>query len=211
MNDSVKLCICSACTSKIKRIPSERCPVCGLVTPLGSSVCWNCASKTIYFKSHKSPYFYEDDVRRAVIRFKFYGKTHYADAMGTVMAAYIPFGVNIDYITWVPMTKTAIKARGYNQAELLAKTVSEYSNAQCIELLYKKRTVKRQSSLKASERIKNVKGIFGCTHDLHGKNILLVDDIYTTGATMNECSKILKKHGANEVYCITFASTKVKK
>ncbi|MDY6314744.1 MAG: ComF family protein [Clostridia bacterium] len=211
MEDGTQLCLCRSCAAKVSRIPSERCPVCGLVTPLGSNVCWECASKKIYFKSHKSPYFYENEVRRSLLRFKFYGKAHYAKTMGIIMASYIPYDVNIDYITWVPMTVKQIKARGYNQSKLLAKSVSEYSSGELKELLFKVKSISKQSRLNAAARASNIKGAFSCGEDLNGKNILLVDDIYTTGSTLNECSKVLKHCGANEIYCLTFASTRMKK
>lgn len=78
------------------------------------------------------------------------------------------------------------------------------------ELLVKIKNTEKQSKTKASKRAENVKGAFSCGHDLHGKNILLIDDVFTTGATLNECSKVLKKCGADRIYCLTFASAKPK-
>ena len=109
------------------------------------------------------------------------------------------------------MTAKQIKARGYNQSKLLAKSVSEYSSGELKELLFKVKSISKQSRLNAAARASNIKGAFSCGEDLNGKNILLVDDIYTTGSTLNECSRVLKHCGANEIYCLTFASTRMKK
>ena len=208
--DDVKLCVCKRCSENIKRIPSERCPVCGLVTPLGSNVCWSCASKKMYFNYHRSPYFYEDDVRRTILRLKFARKAQYCKTMGIIMAAYIPYDVNFDCVTWVPMTKKQVKQRGFNQSELLAREIAKVCGFVPCELLVKIKNTEKQSKTKASKRAENVKGAFSCGHDLHGKNILLIDDVFTTGATLNECSKVLKKRGADRIYCLTFASAKPK-
>lgn len=110
-----------------------------------------------------------------------------------------------DCITYVPMFKKREKARGYNQARLLAQELAERVNCECVALLEKITYTKNQASLTRSERETNLVGTFAATC-ASPKSVLLVDDVMTTGATANECAKVLKKAGAKTVYVLTFAS-----
>ncbi len=210
MEDSAKLCVCRKCFGEIERIPPQRCPVCGRVTVLGNSVCWRCSSQKIPYSLHRSVYFYEGAVRRSIIRLKFQNKPQYADTMGRIISVYIPHGKTFDAVAYVPMTQKAEKKRGYNQSQLIAEGLSEASGLKTCELLVKVRETKKQSTLNFEKRQKNIKGAFKTTGDVRGKRIILVDDVFTTGATMCECASVLKRAGAAEVVCLSFAMTKEK-
>jgi len=115
---------------------------------------------------------------------------------------------DVEAIVPVPLHPKREKIRGFNQAQIIAKELAKYKG---IELLEKKlirvKNIPPQTSLEASERKKNVRGAFAVKNgeSLKGKIILLVDDVYTTGATIKECSLALKKAGAREVRAITLA------
>lgn len=111
------------------------------------------------------------------------------------------------YITYVPMYKKRQRERGFNQAELIAKKVGEITKREVVPLLTKKKDNKSQVGLNPKERIENVSGVFAAAtlSKVQPYSILLVDDVYTTGATMAECIKTLKKAGVKKVWGFTLA------
>lgn len=98
----------------------------------------------------------------------------------------------IDYITFVPVSEKKIRTRGYNQCELLAEEVSNYANIEILECLKKTRDTKDQHFLNTEDRKKNLKNAFEVSKDIKGKRIILIDDIHTSGNTVDECYKTLK-------------------
>ena len=104
------------------------------------------------------------------------------------------------------------KERGYNQSELLAKEVGLRTGLSVFDNLKKVKETDRQKKLTAKERRENLKGVFDVVRadEIKGKNVLVIDDVYTTGATINECARVLKRAGARKVYSITAAQTAFK-
>jgi competence protein ComFC len=115
------------------------------------------------------------------------------------------------YITYVPMYKKKERERGFNQAELIAKKIGKMTNREVIPLLTKTKDNRSQVGLDPQERIENVKGAFDLSKPSFDgekpgfRNILLVDDVYTTGATMNECKKVLQGAGIKNIWGFTLA------
>lgn len=110
-----------------------------------------------------------------------------------------------DLVSFVPLTKQKLNTRGFNQAQVLAELLRGKYSLEVRSVLEKKRETINQADLKPKERRKNLRGIFRCREDLPGKRVLLVDDVSTTGTTLNECSKVLKKAGAARVYGVVLA------
>lgn len=110
-------------------------------------------------------------------------------------------------ITYVPMFKKKQRYRGFNQSEIIAKKIGELFNLEVIELLEKNRETESQTKLDKEQRLENVKNAFVGAGFPRPENVLLVDDIFTTGATLNECKKILKKAGIKKIECFTLART----
>lgn len=155
-----------------------------------------------------SPLIYEDDVRRAIISFKFsdkpfYGKT-LAYFMNKAMEYVYPYE-KFDLIIPVPLYKKNFKKRGYNQAEILAENINANSAEYDKDNLIRIKDGGAQSMRNAIERADALKGCFVCVYGVEGKNILLVDDIYTTGATLEHCATELKRMGAARVVGLTCA------
>ncbi len=120
----------------------------------------------------------------------------------------------IDGIVHIPMKRSKKARRGFNQSELLSNNISKISKIPCINILNEKSYSMIQKSLQINERFINVLGRFSIKPDnavIKGRNLLLVDDVYTTGATLNECARVLKNHGADKVYAIVMGDTQRKK
>lgn len=201
--------LCSDCREAIeayRKIP--KCTVCG--QPSGAEpLCESCKKKLPSFHLATTCYFYHGKMKEALLDYKFRHQFYKAKGFAKLMKETIEaLGVEIDLITAVPTGFSSIAAHGYNSPLEMAYLLKQYLKRPLYPgLLRKKPFVKRQSSLNRERRLQNVKGsfLFAKWHQkkMKGKQILLVDDVYTTGATANECSRILKKNGAAAVYVVT--------
>ncbi|GAB1476000.1 ComF family protein [Bacillota bacterium] len=151
--------------------------------------------------------------RRLVHDFKYRGKSYLAGNLGLLMFERIRAeGIRPDFVVSVPMHKNKERRRGYNQADLLAGTVSEKMGVPLLKgLLIRTKDTYPMSMLNAKMRKENTKGVFRTAEWVKGiikdKTILLVDDVFTTGSTAEACSLELKKAGAGSVYVLTFAAS----
>lgn len=166
-----------------------------------------------FFSLCVSPLYYEDDVRKSILRFKFNNATHYADIYSGLIAECVTeyLSGSYDLITWVPLSSKRLKKRGYDQAMLLAMSTALKMNDVAVELLVKHTDVPAQSGIGGAERRRaNISGVYSVYDEelIRGKRILLIDDITTTGSTLSECAKMCKMAGATEVVCATLARTK---
>lgn len=160
-----------------------------------------------------SPLYYENEVRDAILRFKFNDATNYADLFGGFIANCIEENLKgrYDIISWVPLSSKRLKKRGYDQAMLLAMSAALKLDDVAVELLHKHTEVPAQSGVGSSEKRRaNISGVYSVADEdlVRGRRILLIDDIVTTGATLSECAKTLKYSGAKEVLCCTLARTR---
>ncbi len=184
-----------------------------------TDLCRECRTDTPEFPKHskKLPYlagwtalwYYEDSVRRSILRFKFYNARSYADAYGRMLAMKLAAeGTNFDLLTWVPISRMRKWRRGYDQVELIARAVGKELGIDPVLTLKKWRNNPPQSGISdASQRRANVLGVYQVLDPafISGKRILLLDDIMTTGATAGECARMLLTAGAKEVYCAAVA------
>lgn len=159
-----------------------------------------------------TPLYYKDSVRASIIRYKFHGKTAYAEHFAKLICEMIEERGDkpIDYILWVPLGKWKLRYRGYDQAQLLAEEISKIIGVPTLCAIKKVRRNKTQHDIKnVAARRANVIGVYECTakDEVFGKNLLVADDVFTTGSTLSECAKILKIAGANEVFAATIAKT----
>ena len=159
-----------------------------------------------------APLWYEGSVREAVHRFKFHGGVTAAGPLGELMAqtAAERFSGEFDTVSWVPVSAKRLRKRGYDQAELLARSACRRWDVKPVRLLEKIRDNPAQSGMTdAAARRANVEGVYRAAEpeSIQGRRILLVDDICTTGATLVECAGILRSAGAAEVVCAVVART----
>lgn len=167
--------------------------------------------KTKYFNYLYSSLKYENVVRNKIISYKFGEASYMYKTFAKIIinnTKIYRFLESYDIITAVPMYKLKKNARGYNQSELVAKEIAKQANITfCDNILIKTKSTKVQSTLTKKQREDNVKGAFEVLNELlvNNKKIVLFDDIYTTGSTVNECARDLKKAGANEIFVLTIA------
>jgi len=164
-----------------------------------------------YYDFCVSPLYYKASVRRSVLRYKFKGASGYADAYGKILAGCIRENPDIRYdmISWVPLSEKRKRDRGYDQAMLLALATALELGEVAVETLKKTRNVRAQSELgSADARRDNISGVYEAVDPelLDGKCILLIDDIVTTGSTLEECAGVLLSAGAARVVCAALAS-----
>lgn len=115
--------------------------------------------------------------------------------------------INFDYILYVPLHKKRERKRGFNQSKIIANQLGKELGVEVLDILERSKNTRRLFELDEKERKQELKNVFKISKDIENytnKNILLIDDIFTTGSTVNEISKLLKLNGINEVYIFTF-------
>ncbi len=202
-----------------------RCCFCRRLTGRGVPVCAACARKYPdvpkpqceqrfpRLRACFSPLRYDGDVRRALLRYKFGGLTAYASVFADFMVKCLDEnGISCDsIITWVPLSRKRLRQRGYDQAGLLAEEIAKARGQRCVRLLEKTRHTPAQSGLRRrEERQANAAGAYRVIDPakIAGREILLVDDIVTTGSTLSECARVLREAGAGQVTAVTAARRK---
>lgn len=202
--------LCEDCRSGLPGLSGPRCVRCqeSLDDPR-TQLCRACGTSIGGFTVARALGPYEGGWGELIRALKFEGERLIARFLSGRLAAYLaeegPFG-RIDSITYVPMTGPDRRARGFNQAQLLARGVGKRTSLPVYRTLRKIRRTPPQAGLSAREREKNLHGAFSLIKSGTGKGrILLVDDIYTTGATVQECSQILRSGGYESVYVLTVA------
>ncbi len=168
-------------------------------------------TKKQYFTMARACCIYEGTLEEAIHRWKYQEKTYLSSIFGKWMADIFPSyweSKMIDLLIPVPLHKKRLRERGFNQSLLLVKELSHRLGIPYQERILRKiRTTTPQVNLSGRERERAVKGVFNILRgeELKGKRVLLVDDVYTTGATVNECSKVLMREGAKRVDVFTLA------
>lgn len=197
--------VCRRCACRLPRVQVPTCPFCGR----GKEQCLCRAHKQV-FDRVCMPFYYETGIRRAVLRLKETGDGAAAAWLAGEMAACVRreyAGVNFAGVMFVPGHRNTIKRRGFNPSRILAELVAEQLKLPLVPALEKVLDNAPQKTLSRVERSGNVLGVFDLRGDWNvtGQTWLLVDDIITTGSTLNECAKMLKIYGAAQVYAAVAA------
>lgn len=205
-----------------------RCPFCGKVQPR-SGICPRCAPLLSVTEGDQvvredggglrcaAPLWYEGTAREGVLRFKFQGTRSAAAVFGEMLAqcAAEEFGGEFDTVTWVPVSKKRLRKRGFDQARLLAEEACRHWETSPRQLLVKIVDNPAQSTIRGgmAARRANVLGVYETAPgvDVQGRRILLIDDVCTSGATLNECVRVLMDAGAERVVCAALAHAREKK
>jgi ComF family protein len=206
--------VCPDCFSEIRWIEPPFCSICG--TPFSSGAgeshpCSDCLTKKRYFEMARALGFYVGPLQKMIHRWKYRGKTSLTSSLGEWMATGLLHFWDpplFDLLIPVPLHIHRNRERGFNQVLLLVQELSRKTGIPYRKrLLQKKQVTPPQVNLSGAEREKAVRNAFQVVgnENLEGKSILLVDDVYTTGATVNECSRVLIARGAERVDVLTLA------
>jgi ComF family protein len=208
---------CSQCWSELSPVPGPVCPSCG--RPFGSPEslshspeheCLSCRNRPPFFDQALAAGLFEGPLREAIHLYKYRPVRSLGEPLAAWMMAQVRMTVRLDLVMPVPLHRTRLRHRGFNQSLVLAHGISErFSMPLLYDNLARLRSTRPQVELSGQERAENVKGAFGLVRpsEVRDKSVLLIDDVYTTGATMNECAKVLKEAGAASVTVFTLART----
>lgn len=205
---------CSLCRKKIRFITDSFCPVCGapfLDSPAGIHICGNCLENKPYYNRARAVACFETVIMDAIHKFKYGHSISTGNALGIFMAGFsfpdIDFSEHPLLIP-VPLHIKRLRERGFNQSLLLARELGKKHKLPVnFSLLKRCKFTLTQTGLNKAAREKNIKGAFVVADrkKVAGNKFILIDDVYTTGSTVNECAKVLLKAGAQEVTVLTLA------
>ncbi len=206
--------VCEDCKDKLRLTKDKRsCKKCSRPIDKNSVLCHDCMIRPRHFSACFAAAVYTDELRRSVIRFKFYKRPDYHRGYAKLILDHLSSLGSLPYfdaVIGVPLSKERYRERGYQQALLIAREVSKGLGLSHLKKAVKKvRHTPAQSTLPRHKRLENLRGAFRVTgkEQIRGKTLLLIDDVFTTGTTVDEISKVLIGAGAKEVYVAVVAVT----
>ena len=196
--------LCETCDRQLHAITEPRCKRCSKpVDDLTQELCEDCAKREFIVSGGKALYRYDERMQQVIRQFKYEGCFEIGDFFAERMAQ--AFGdwiqkEKLEMIMPVPVHKKRLRFRGFNQAEILAEKLGECLDIPVrTQVLVRTEDTKPQKTLDVHKRIANLQKGFAVTRPVEGRRILLVDDIYTTGATLEACGNVLKRAGAEKI------------
>jgi len=191
--------LCAACDADLPRLGGPLCPRCALPSPAGE-VCGRCLARAPAYDATTAALAYAFPADVLVQALKFRGELALAPLLGALLGAQLERAARVDFVLPVPLAAARLRARGFNQALEIARPVASAAGARLEPLLAERsRDTASQMELPYAERSKNVRGAFRCGRSLAGAAVALVDDVMTTGATLDELAATLKRAGAARV------------
>lgn len=199
--------LCADCHCALPRLPPEQCPVC-TIPSRGGAVCGACLAAPPAFLGSHAALAYAFPVDALIQRFKYAGDLSLGAALGQLLLDALREAPRPDALVPMPLHPARLRERGFNQALELARQVGRRLAIPVLPAACRRlRDTSPQAALPWKEREKNIRGAFACEADLSGKRIAIVDDVMTTGHTLNELSRILRQSGAARVDCWVVART----
>lgn len=198
--DSHNDLLCPGCQNDLPLHNASHCPTCADDSPQGNT-CPRCLAEPPHFDQTFAAFRYEFPVDRIIKALKYGHQLAISPWLGKKLADHPGLqNRDIDQIIAMPLYPDRMRERGFNQSIEIARPLSHtLQRPLLLDCLQRTRATQPQAELNLKERHSNVRGAFDCTSDLTGQSILLVDDVMTTGATLNECARVLKLHGARHV------------
>jgi len=189
--------LCPACDADLPRLAGTLCPRCALPSP-GAAVCGRCLADAPHYDATVAALAYRFPADTLVHALKFRSQLALAPLMGDLLIEAIR--ERIDLVVPVPLSRERLRERGYNQAAEIARHVARERRARLeLTVVARERNTRAQADLPWSDRARNVRGAFRCERSLDGAAIAVVDDVMTTGATLDELAATLKRAGAARV------------
>lgn len=203
--------ICDKCVNSFTLVSPPLCTKCGRRIKSENSLCEMCAKYDFEFDRAASAFVYDGSIRKAIHSLKYHDEAWLADFSANAMYKTLKeCNMNFDVLTYVPMYKRKELKRGYNQAKLLAEKIAKQLNMNCTDLLIRTINTTPQSQLDKNERMENINGAIKVAdkykNNISDKSVLVIDDILTTGSSLNECAKVLKTCGATHVFGLCMCS-----
>jgi ComF family protein len=196
--DSRNALLCGPCEADLPALPPALCPQCSEQTTHGER-CGACLHKPPHFDNTLALYRYDFPAYRLVHALKYGHQLAIADWLGAKLAAVLA-GRNFDLIVPLPLHAERLRERGFNQSMEIARALGKRLHLPVErDHVVRCRATPPQAELALKDRHRNVRNAFECHGDLSGKHVLLIDDVMTTGATLSECARVLKLHGAPQV------------
>ena len=188
--------LCAGCDADLPRLAGPLCPRCALASPSGE-LCGRCLGEAPHYDATVAALAYRFPADALVQALKFRGELALASLFGNLLVQAIPADQTVDCVIPVPLSSDRLRSRGYNQALEIARHIrpEKIDLAVCV----RQGSAPPQTGLPLEERQRNVRGAFRCTRALAGARVALVDDVMTTGATLDEIAKTLKSSGAARV------------
>ena len=199
--------ICQPCLATATALPHPQCRQCTRPLTYGDQ-CARCRAEARRIDHLYAPYAYTPPILQAVHRFKYGNKRYLAADLAALAIAALPIDLAVDFVVPIPLAASRERQRGYNQSQLLAAEVARHLDRplEC-DLLIRQRDTPPQTSLPRARRLANVRGSFRALRKLSGTRILLVDDVTTTGATIEAATRALRRRGAVWVGALVLART----
>jgi len=203
--------ICDSCKEKVSYIKEPRCKKCGKpIRYEEQEYCHDCQKQSFHYMQGRSLWIHKGAVPWSIYQFKYHNRRIYGKFYAKEL--YRVYGESIeewgiDLIVPVPLHWRRRRKRGYNQAEIVARYLGELTGIPVDKhLVIRKKYTEPQKTLNNKERVKNLKHVFDVRKmTVRAKNILLIDDIYTTGSTIDAISKVLLEKGHNKVWFLTIS------
>jgi ComF family protein len=198
--------LCRPCFESLPWAGSPACQRCGLPAAFETPVCGACKNVDFAFETARAPLRYEGVGKEIVHALKYRGYTAVVEKLAAPLLAEAVVGERFDAVVPVPVHRARLRRRGFNQAALLTRGLAGRINSPVSDTLQVVRSTRHQVELSAAERRRNVAGAFLAGARVRGR-LLLVDDVFTTGATTSACAAALLDAGAAEVHAVTLCRT----
>lgn len=199
----------------MKPISGDRCQLCGerLYSGFAQALCGECLKEKPPFEKASAYGSYEAGLKELIHLLKYDHVLPAAAVLGRMLAEAVTdlqpdFGFIPPLVIPVPLHESKIRQRGFNQSELIARAMVDKCGVSlelAPKLLVRKRETDSQTGLTRQQRVANLRGAFSVTNEIAGRDILIVDDVFTTGTTASECARVLRRGGAKKVWVATVA------
>jgi ComF family protein len=198
--------VCPDCAADLPRLPAARCPQCALPSP-GNLLCGACLKKPPQFEHCEAVYRYGFPLDVLIQHCKYGGAQELTDLFAEALAQRLADLPRPDLIVPMPLHTTRLRERGFNQALEIARRLAQRLDLPTRHACRRVRDTPPQAGLDLKARKRNLRGAFACDEDLTGKRIALLDDVMTSGSSLNELAKAARRAGAVEISAWVVART----
>jgi competence protein ComFC len=202
--------MCNNCQNSLDYVKNITCIKCGIPYDTENKICLDCKKREFSYTKNHAILKYDEVSKHLIFKFKYSNHAEVGKALISIIINNIDVDIfkGVDFLTPVPVHKKRLKTRGFNQAEILSRELSKHVGIPTInKLIIRVKNTTPQSKLTPTQRDENLKDafMFNDKYNIEGKVIMVVDDIYTTGRTLDECSKILLKNKSGNIYGLTLS------